>query len=820
MDQMPPLRHATRGYIAGLVTLVVIALVIWLPETHPLGIQHSLLALATSGTIAATLLFPLPFAWKTRLHLDTTVILAATLIFEPAVAVVIVASGSALAQAIRRERWAQAVFNGAQRSLQAVASSGILLLAGWDPIAPTFNRVETLVSVIAAGVVVHVINTAAVAVMIGVEERLSSLRVWHESTSGFDLAETLSHFGQVGVALLAAVIADAHMWALGLLLLPVIAMYGSLTHLSTVRRSVEERLQGAEASLTEAQRLASLGSWEWNLETGHRLWSREARRILGAPLDVQAYARDRDLLIEAVHPDDAAALEVVLGRALRGTSPASIDHRIVRDDGIVRHVHSRIEVVFDASGAPSRVLGALHDITDRKQLEERLAFQAFHDALTGLPNRALFTDRLNHALTRSRRQAGRLAILFLDLDHFKLVNDTLGHEAGDQLLITVADRVRSCVRPGDTVARIGGDEFTILLEELTSPFEAEQIAERITTLLAEPFSIGNQDFFVTASIGIVLQDEQHRTPDDLLRAADVALYRAKDAGRARFAIYDDSMGEAMRERVRLESDLRRALDRGELELHYQPHHDMTTRAIVGVEAFIRWPHPERGAVCPAQFIPIAEETGLINTLDLWVLEEACRQGQAWQATHGSPLTISVNLSGKQLRRPELAGIIACVLRNTGLPASALKLEISEIDAMADAETTAGTMDQLMELGVQVVIDDFGTGYSSLIHLKRFPIDTLKLDGSIVSGLGRDVEATEIARAVIGLAHSLGIRVVAEGIEREEQFRELQALGCEYGQGNYFSAPLATNAMTLLLSGVSISPSDPRSLDELSLLRAG
>jgi diguanylate cyclase (GGDEF)-like protein/PAS domain S-box-containing protein len=741
--------------------------------------------------------FPLPFAWQVRLHLDTTVILAAALIFDPGVAVAIVVVGAILAQVLRRDSAAEAIFNTAQWGLQAAIAGLIVAFAGWDPYAPTFNQPAMFAAIIVAGIAIHLVNTLAVAFIIGLEGRVSPLWIWYQSTTNFDWAEAAVQFGQVGVAILAAVIADAHVWALSLLLLPVVGMYGSLTHHAKLRRNVEERLRGTEANLAEAQRLSHLGSWEWNLETNARLWSSEAYRILG--LEQGAVEPERDIFTEAIHPDDAAHVQDAIGRALRGAGPASIDHQIVRPDGTERYVHSQVEVIFDTEGRPLRALGTLHDITDRKRLEDRLSYQAFHDALTGLPNRALFTDRLEHALARTQRQFGGLAVLFLDLDHFKLVNDTLGHEAGDQLLIAVAERIRACVRPSDTVARLGGDEFTILLEDLEGPYEAEQIAERITQLLGEPFAVIGHDLFVTTSIGIVLQGQSHTSPEDMLRDADVALYRAKDAGRARYAIYDVAMGTAMRERVALESDLRRAIDRAELSLNYQPHVDLISGAVVGVEAFLRWVHPERGPVSPAQFLPIAEETGLIGTLDLWVLDTACRQARVWHAQHPVPLSISVNISGRQLGRPELVRNIGRVLRDAGLHPRALKLEITEIAAMADAEATNEALGQLRDLGVQVVIDDFGTGYSSLVHLKRFPIDTLKLDGSIVAGLGRDVEANAVARAVVGLAHSLNMKVIAEGIESVEQFHYLRGLGCEFGQGNYFSKPLTGEAMTLFLS---------------------
>jgi diguanylate cyclase (GGDEF)-like protein len=797
----PPLRPVTRRYI-GVLVAAVISYLAWQLLATTLTTERALLALAFAGSLALVLLFPLPFAWKTRHHLDMSVIVAAALIFQPAVAVSIVVAGLLAAQAIRREPREQFLFDAAQLALQAVVACSILSASGWDANASEFGSPRLLLVIAVAGIAMYFVDTIIVSIFVGLEERILPLVVWLRQTARTQRSEVLAHLGQVGVGLLAAVVADAHTWALVLLLPPTAGVYGLLRLHTRARQHIEEVLRGTEANLEEAQRIAHLGSWEWDLVTGHRIWSNEAYRIMGlvpgTPDAPNGGPGERDLLHEALHPDDRVPFGEMFGRALRGDSPASIDHRVVRPDGTARIVHSQVEVIPDASGRPARVLGTLHDISDRKQLEERLKHQAFHDALTGLPNRALFNDRLQHALARTARQRLPLAVLFLDLDHFKLINDTLGHEAGDQLLITLAERIRACLRPSDTVARLGGDEFTILLEDLAGPREAEQIAGRITAALDAPFSLAGQDMYITTSIGIVMRGQHHRTPDDMLRDADVALYRAKDAGRARFAVYDVSMGAAMHERVTLEADLRRSIERHQLHLEYQPQFDLSSGSIVGVEAFIRWMHPERGVVTPSQFLPIAEETGLIAEIDAWALEEACRQARDWHQLLGEPIAIAVNLSGRHLRRAEIAEELRRLLRWTGLDPRYLKLEFSETAVMADAGATAAMLGTLLDLGVQVVIDDFGTGYTSLSHLRRFPVDTLKLDGAFVAGLGRDGEAATIAEAIVGLAHSFGLRVVAEGVERVEQLDALLRLRCELGQGNLFSVPLDADSMTYFL----------------------
>ena len=399
---MPPLRLATRIYITILGIIAMSAMVFGLFYDATLDLQHGFLAVTFVVAFASSVMFTFPFAWKTRQHLDTTVILAAALIFEPGIAIVIVALGALVAQAIRRESWAQFFFNGAQMVLQAATAGLIMAGFGWQPGNPDFGSLHTLAAIFIAGFALYIVNTATVSIIIGLEEGTSPLKIWLGSTAILDRAETLMHLGQIGVALLAAIVADAHLWALALLLLPVAAMYSSLHHHVTVRRRVEERLRGAEANLHEAQRLAHLGSWEWNIGTGERLWSDEMYRILGierSPDDVHL-----DIFTDAVHPNDRDMVSGILGRAMRGETPIGIDHRIVRKDGAERFVHSQIEILFDPKGRPDRMLATLHDITDRKQLEERLIHQAFHDPLTGLPNRARFTDRLQHALSRARRQ--------------------------------------------------------------------------------------------------------------------------------------------------------------------------------------------------------------------------------------------------------------------------------------------------------------------------------------------------------------------------------------------------------------------------------
>ena len=432
--------------------------------------------------------------------------------------------------------------------------------------------------------------------------------------------------------------------------------------------------------------------------------------------------------------------------------------------------------------------------------EARFRHRALHDPLTGLPNRNLLADRVRHALERAGRSGKAVAVLFMDLDNFKYVNDSLGHETGDELLVEAARRIGRSLRAGDTAARFGGDEFVVLLEDVEGAEAAVRSAERINEGLREPFLLVGQEVSVGASIGIALgHPSDGAEPGALLRDADAAMYAAKQGGKAGYRVFDPSMNEASRVRLRLENDLRLALERGEFALHYQPKVSLTTGTIVGFEALLRWHHPVRGLVHPEHFLPLAEETGLIDPIGRWVLEKACRQANGWHEAHPdlAPLTVAVNLSPAQFRRPDLAQEVEEVLRETGLDPGTLELEITEDVAMEDGPSTVAALHKLKGLGVKLSIDDFGTGYSSFSYLKHFPVDHLKVDRSIVEGLDQDPRNNAVASAAIVLAHNLGQRVIAEGVETEEQLGRLGLLGCDVGQGNLFCEAVPPEAAVAL-----------------------
>jgi diguanylate cyclase (GGDEF)-like protein len=440
------------------------------------------------------------------------------------------------------------------------------------------------------------------------------------------------------------------------------------------------------------------------------------------------------------------------------------------------------------------------------RLKEQLKHQAFHDTLTGLANRELFTDRVEHAAARGERGSSPIAVLFLDLDDFKTINDSLGHECGDELLSTFAERLRSCLRPADTAARLGGDEFAILLEGISGTRDAVAVAERISSALEKPFHLQDKEMSVGTSIGIALSSTGRDGASDLLRNADVAMYAAKNRGKNRYEIFQPSMHVAALERLELKEDLQRAIERRELVLHYQPIVELATQQITGVEALVRWNHPRRGLVSPCDFIPLAEETGLIHPLGRWVLEESCRQVRLWQARYPrrEPLFLSVNLSAKQIQRDGLTEDVAGALHRSGIIPRTLILEITE-SMLLDRDVAMRRLAELRALGARVAVDDFGTGYSSLSYLNRFPIDILKVDQSFVREIGNAPEEEILAHAIIDLTRTLGLEAVAEGIEQRIQGERLQELGCKFGQGFLFSAPLDARGIEDLLRAGNPGP---------------
>lgn len=570
----------------------------------------------------------------------------------------------------------------------------------------------------------------------------------------------------------------------------------------TERKLVEQELKNAEKKYrTLVEQVPSVTYVDALDDNNSNIYtSPQVEGMLG--YTPEEWTSDPELFVTTLHPDDREwVLEEHRVANARGR-PLDIEYRLICKDGRVVWVHDESVVLRDDAGQYLYRQGVLLDITERKVLEAQIKYQALHDPLTGLPNRLYFMDHLYQALARADRSKDSLAVLFTDLDNFKLINDSLGHEAGDSLLVEVAERLRGCLRAGDIVARLGGDEFVILLEDSTGASQPVAVAKRIAEKLREPVLIEGRELFINTSIGIAMNTSSIETGDDLVRNADLAMYGAKKKGKGKYQIFDASMNAAAHTRLEMENDLRRAVEREEFYLVYQPKLFLEDGSVAGYEALVRWNHPRKWIVYPDEFIPIAEETGLIVPMGRQVIREACRQAKEWQRIRedDSPFIMSVNLSAKQFQAPGLVDDVSAILSETGLAPWNLVLEITESDIMDDAASTIGTLQQLKAIGVGIAIDDFGTGYSSLSYIKRFPVDYLKIDRSFVDRLDQDAESEAIVSTIISLAHTLGLQVIAEGVETSAQLEQLRALDCDLVQGYYFARPLESKVALEFLLG--------------------
>ena len=678
-----PFRPAAKRYLAAMGLAAAATAVVALGAATRPSLENTALAVALMAATVLAWLFPLTFGAGTKLYLDTAVLVAAMLLFDPGIALVVVALGRILAHRLRRRRWDETWINTGIAVLQVGTGGALLSVLGWRAEDLLEGGLRPLLLASAVGAVVWLVNILVVAPYVALQSGNAVRGSWHALVAGAGRDVLLVDVAQIGIGVIVAEVAVAHRWLVALLLLPAGALYHALAY------------------------------------------------------------------------------------------------------------HVRL----------------------RRRAERRLEHQAFHDPLTDLPNRALFLDRLEQALAGARGQGDRVGLLFVDLDRFKFVNDSLGHAIGDQVLVLFGQRLRESVQPGDIVARFGGDEFTVLLERVSNPRTAEDVASRIVAALEAPFEVDGHESVVAASIGIALAIPGSTSASDLLRDADVALYRAKKQGAVRWAVFDADMDRDARQRVGLEIELRGAIARDELHLAFQPQVELATGRLVGAEALLRWHHPTQGILLPDAFVPLAEETGLILPIGRWVLEEACRCGRSWHDRYRTAPVVGVNLSARQFQDPGLVEAVSSALLMSGLEPSCLKLEITESAMMADAEERE-TLDRLKGFGVQIAIDDFGTGYSSLDYLRRFPVDELKIDRAFVAGLGRRGGDTTIVRAVVGLAHALGLTVVAEGIETEAQVRRLRELGCGLGQGHYFHRPLSADGISALLERSLATVNPPASSSPL------
>jgi diguanylate cyclase (GGDEF)-like protein/PAS domain S-box-containing protein len=596
--------------------------------------------------------------------------------------------------------------------------------------------------------------------------------------------------------------------------------------LNQLQAMVQEQTSMLQAEVIERRRSegryalavagANDGIWDWDFPANTLFYSTRWKSMVG--MSENEVSASPDEWFNRIHPDDVVRVKADLELHLTGRSDQfHSEFRMRHKDQQYRWILSRGVAVFDAAGKPLRAAGSQTDITDRKMAEEQLRHDALHDTLTGLSNRALLMDRIAHRMRRGHRAEDPMfAVIFIDLDRFKINNDSLGHDAGDKLLIAIAERLGTAIRGIDTlsrvepdqVARLGGDEFVVLLDTIRDPADAIRVCQRIQDALSPPYSINGQEVRSSASLGVAISNGNYERAADILRDADTALYSAKNSGRGNYRIFHPDMHASAMQRLWMESELRQAIDRGELNLVYQPIVALGTGKMIEVEALLRWQHPERGMILPTDFISLAEETGLIFPLGHWVLQEGCRQMKQWQTDvpELAHIAVAINVSCSQFIRCGTREAVIHALKETGLEAKYLKLEITET-AVMDAVIPAITeLTALREIGVQFHLDDFGTGYSSLGYLHRMPIEALKIDRSFVSAIGSDRTGTSIVQAIIALAHSMDMRVIAEGVENQSQLAKLTSLGCEYAQGYHFAKPLSPDDLvTFARRHPSISP---------------
>lgn len=563
---------------------------------------------------------------------------------------------------------------------------------------------------------------------------------------------------------------------------------------------IQKALRESQERYALASRGANDGLWDWNLQTNEIYYSSRWKSMLGFK---ENEIGDRlQEWFHRVHEDDINKLKKDISDHLNGVTPHfENEHRLLNKGENYLWVLTRGLAVKESNGGNIRMAGSLTDVTVRKQTEEQLIQNAFYDPLTGLPNRALFMDRLQMAFVHNKRNVDHLfAILFLDLDRFKNINDSFGHITGDELLVLVAKRLRSHIRPGDTIARFGGDEFVILLGNIKDESDATMIADRINNILIEPFCLKNHELYVGITIGIAISNHEYQQPEEVLRDADTAMYNAKLRGKACYLVFDKSMHINALDRLELEIDLRQAIERKEFILHYQPIITIKNQNIIGFEALVRWNHPQRGFLLPMEFIPVSEETGLIIPLSSWIIREACAQMHRWrqQVVSDSPLVMSINISPVHFKHPGFVDQIIKILDETKLNAEFLALEITETVIMGNTDQMITVLSRLKDLGIKIHIDDFGTGYSSLSYLQMFPINTLKIDKSFIGRLTGTKRDTEIVKSIIQMAHNMKLHVIAEGVEKAENLTALENLECEYAQGYLFSYPLNKNEAEMLL----------------------
>jgi diguanylate cyclase (GGDEF)-like protein/PAS domain S-box-containing protein len=812
-------QRISRPYLWAVIAFGAVASAYMLTRLDPavLGMRFVLIALVTLA-FGSRVYVKIPRV-RGQISVSDTFIFFAMLLFGGEAAVLL-AAADGFFSSVRITKKKTVMFFNAGVSACSTFLTVVVLRVGFGDIQslPHGDQSQYIPAVCAMALVSYVVNSGLVAAGVALRSGLPVWQMWRQNF----LWTSITYFAGASAAGIIVKLIDSFGLYAFLATGPIVVVvyFTYTTYLKNVEASAKQAELAREHALEVQQHMQALRESEErfrsafdNATIGMGVVALDGRwlQVNRSLCEIIGYG-EAELLESEVrrvtHREDLVALEEQMQRFVAGAiSSHQAELRYCHKSGKEVWAHLGVSLVRDSGAQPLHLIFQIQDITDRKRAESQLLHDAFHDALTGLPNRALFMDHVKMAIQRSRRSGDRLfAALFLDLDRFKIINDSLGHMVGDQLLVGIAHRLEACLRPGDTVARLGGDEFTILLEDLASTEDAIEVARRVQEAVTQPFNIGGHEVFTTASIGIALSNTGYERAEDLLRDADTAMYRAKMEGKKRHVVFDKAMHDRAMELLQIETDLRRALTRKEFFLNYQPIVSLETGRVLSFEALVRWRHPERGLVGPGDFIPVAEETGLIVPLGLWVLNEACGQMREWQreGLADESVTISVNLSSRQFSQADLIEQISSALRESGLRAGNLKLEITESMVMENIDTAIDMLTQLRGLGVGLSIDDFGTGYSSLSYLHRFPIDTLKIDRSFVTQMTDNSENAEIVRTIVTLARSLGMAVVAEGVETADQLRQLGDLGCDYGQGYLFSRPVGAGQAAALLAGEQFS----------------
>ncbi len=820
-----------RMYVGGVITTGALVFAYCAAHTHVT--QWALfVSLTVLSCLASTLKVRLPLTRSaSTMSVSYVVDFTALLLLGPE-QTVFVAAASAITQSTLNVRkgnpFYRTLFNIAAIVLTINAAGAVFRLSGGGAGQLTWPHIAT--PLLAAATAYYLANTASVSIAVALTSGQQLFRVWNDNF----LWCAPSYFVGATVAMVSATIVNgANEWLLPILIPPVYLTFRSykvyLGRLEDEQRhtlQVTELHDQAQQALKFAQQsegkvretllllkqseeryaLAAAGSndglWDWDVVRNRVYFSPRWKAMLG--LSDEEVGNTLLDWLNRVHSDEVEGLRAALGAHLAGETPHfEHEHRIQTAAGAYRWMLCRGIAVRDADGTATRVAGSQTDVTDRHEAQARMEHAARHDSLTNLPNRSAFMQELGRVLARSKRVGDyRYSVLFVDVDRFKLVNDSLGHLVGDQLLTAVAHKLATCLRTGDVLARLGGDEFTILLDGINGASDVEFVAERVQSLFREPMRLGSgREIFVTTSIGITMGGPHYDHAEELLRDADTAMYRAKALGKACHVVFEQRMRDHAVVRLNLETELRRAIENDELKLVYQPVIALKHGALAGFEALLRWERPGGEMIPPSEFIPLAEETGVIVPLGIWVLGEACRQAALWQRQYhfDTPLTMSVNISPRQLMQPGIVEAVGQMLRKHSLAHGTLALEITESALADDATTAMRIFKDLKTLPIQLMLDDFGTGYSSLGHLHRFPVDTVKIDRSFLEKDPLDPSGSNVLAAVVSLAQSLGKGVIVEGIETAEQVDRLRKLRCPHAQGFYFSKPVEASEAGALIA---------------------